>query len=397
MASSSSSGSNSSGRSALRPSPALQAALDIVAEKLVDNGKVIAYEFDRLRRPPESEWNPEEVSAAAANPDLNRYMNVVPFDQNRVVLVGNHGDYINASLLTSKEAAVPQWSYIATQGPLAQTSGHFWQMVLQQHSAVVVMLTRPFEKQIEKCWQYFPVDLHQQMEYATGQQVISVQVVAIADLDSDICMRELRVTDSLIDSKQQVFHYHYHRSEAASSNIDNCPELLLSCLHTIFVPNAMVVAVSKIWFMGWSIIFSCPQNLRHSLKGDVHICTMDCIVAFAWLSCHASSVKFTSLCACEFERLPDIVSSCECRWPDFGIPSTPLPLRRLAHLLHDSDSPHVGPPVVHCSAGIGRTGTFVAIDATLKRLRQLDGKDIKGNAQLTFFCCLMPHYGLCKC
>jgi hypothetical protein len=34
--------------------------------------------------------------------------------------------------------------------------------------------------------------------------------------------------------------------------------------------------------------------------------------------------------------------------------------------------------VVHCSAGIGRTGTFVAIDVVMKRLRHLDGKDIKG-------------------
>ena len=66
------------------------------------------------------------------------------------------------------------------------------------------------------------------------------------------------------------------------------------------------------------------------------------------------------------------------RWPDFGIPSSPLPLRRLAHLLDESDNPQAGSPVVHCSAGIGRTGTFVAIDVVLKRLRSLDGKDIKG-------------------
>ncbi|DBA94019.1 TPA: hypothetical protein ACH3X1_001671 [Trebouxia sp. C0004] len=36
------------------------------------------------------------------------------------------------------------------------------------------------------------------------------------------------------------------------------------------------------------------------------------------------------------------------------------------------------PPVVHCSAGIGRTGTFVAIDVVMKRLRHLDAKDVKG-------------------
>ena len=207
---SSSSGSSSS-RSALRPSPALQAALNIISEKLADNAKVIGYEFDRLRRSPESEYNPQELSAAAANAVLNRYTNVIPFDHNRVVLTGSHGDYINASLLSSKETSRPHWSYIATQGPLAHTSPHFWQMVLQQHSAVIVMLTQVSEKQVEKCWQYFPVDLHQELEYDTGHQVITIKVVAIRDLDSDICMRELRVTDSLTDSDQQVFHYHYHR------------------------------------------------------------------------------------------------------------------------------------------------------------------------------------------
>ena len=203
--------SSSSTRNALRPSPALQAAFDIVSEKLADNAKVIGYEFDRLRRLPESEWNPQELSAAAANPSLNRYMNVVPFDQNRVVLTGTPVEYINASLLTSKQGSIPAWSYIATQGPLARTSSHFWQMVLQQRSTVIVMLTRVSEKQVEKCWQYFPMNLDEVMEYGAGQQTITVRVVAMKDLDSDICMRELKVTDSLTESELQVFHYHYHR------------------------------------------------------------------------------------------------------------------------------------------------------------------------------------------
>ena len=67
---------------------------------------------------------------------------MVPFDQNRVVLTSGASDYINASLMTSKEGAVPEWSYIATQGPLPHTVGQFWQMVLEQRSAVIVMLTR---------------------------------------------------------------------------------------------------------------------------------------------------------------------------------------------------------------------------------------------------------------
>ena len=46
-------------------------------------------------------------------------------------------------------------------------------------------------------------------------------------------------------------------------------------------------------------------------------------------------------------------------WPDRGIPRTTLPLRRLARLLDSTDDPQAGPPVVHCSAGIGRTGVFL--------------------------------------
>ena len=210
-AASSGSGSGSS-RSALKPSPALQAALDVVSEKLADNAKVVGYEFDRLRRSPESEWNPQELSAAAANPSLNRYVNVVPFDQNRVVVTGTT-DYINASLLSSKQGSVPAWSYIATQGPLAHTSAQFWQMVLQQRSSVIIMLTRVSEKQVEKCWQYFPENLDEEMKFSvnTRQQILSVKVVAMKHLDSDICMRELKLRDSLTDSEHQVFHYHYHR------------------------------------------------------------------------------------------------------------------------------------------------------------------------------------------
>lgn len=59
----------------------------------------------------------------------------------------------------------------------------------------------------------------------------------------------------------------------------------------------------------------------------------------------------------------------------------------------------MGPPVVHCSAGIGRTGTFIAIDATLERLRHVDAKDIKGTcmaACLHIRCTLYASKQLCQ-
>lgn len=54
------------------------------------------------------------------------------------------------------------------------------------------------------------------------------------------------------------------------------------------------------------------------------------------------------------------------RWADHGVPSSPAELLRLLRILRSE--PPSGPPVVHCSAGIGRTGTLVAIDVAVKRL-----------------------------
>lgn len=47
-------------------------------------------------------------------------------------------------------------------------------------------------------------------------------------------------------------------------------------------------------------------------------------------------------------------------WPDHGVPLTAkefLSFRQAVHAAHDK-----GPLLVHCSAGVGRTGTFITID-----------------------------------
>ena len=195
----------------LRASPALQVALNKLAEKLADNGKIVAYEFDRLHRSNEAEWSALELSAAAANPGLNRYVNVVPFDENRVKLQHGSNDYINASLLSSKSSNPNQWSYIATQGPLRQTAAAFWQMVWEQKAAVIIMLTRVIEKQAEKCAQYFPLQAGEEVVYESQGSAVRVKVTAVKDLDADIRMRHLSVTHSLDEAPMVVAHYHYHR------------------------------------------------------------------------------------------------------------------------------------------------------------------------------------------
>jgi len=46
--------------------------------------------------------------------------------------------------------------YIAAQGPLPETSHDFWEMVWQQRSSLIVMLTTNVERGRVKCHKYWP-------------------------------------------------------------------------------------------------------------------------------------------------------------------------------------------------------------------------------------------------
>jgi protein tyrosine phosphatase len=115
--------------------------------------------------------------------DLDRYMNIQPWENNRVKLHVPSGkvDYINASPIIpsstkslrkaqgqsdkdtatvglSDPAGIEPDQYIAMQGPKRNTTDHVWRMVVEQleSPAVIVMLTETHEANMEKCHPYFP-------------------------------------------------------------------------------------------------------------------------------------------------------------------------------------------------------------------------------------------------
>lgn len=74
--------------------------------------QTVVYEFERLRRTDAASFHSAE---RVENEGKNRYSNVLPFDANRVCLAGPAADYINASLVESREGEHPRWKYICTQ------------------------------------------------------------------------------------------------------------------------------------------------------------------------------------------------------------------------------------------------------------------------------------------
>ncbi|KAM2275618.1 hypothetical protein ACFX1X_034625 [Malus domestica] len=54
-------------------------------------------------------------------------------------------------------------------------------------------------------------------------------------------------------------------------------------------------------------------------------------------------------------------------WPDHGVPNNTIAVREILKRLYNVPPNH-GPIVVHCSAGIGRTGTYCTIHNTVQRI-----------------------------
>lgn len=58
-------------------------------------------------------------------------------------------------------------------------------------------------------------------------------------------------------------------------------------------------------------------------------------------------------------------------WPDFGVPESPASFLNFLFKVRESGclGSDQGPVVVHCSAGIGRSGTFCLVDTCLLLVR----------------------------
>lgn len=65
-------------------------------------------------------------------------------------------------------------------------------------------------------------------------------------------------------------------------------------------------------------------------------------------------------------------------WPDHKTPVSAQALVAMAKEVSEAARPGMGPVVVHCSAGIGRTGCFIAVSVGMIQLLQEDNVDILG-------------------
>ncbi|KAM8930638.1 receptor-type tyrosine-protein phosphatase C [Pelodytes ibericus] len=256
--------------------------LETYKQKNADEGRLFLDEFQSIPRV-FSKFSIKEARKTC-NQSKNRYIDILPYDDNRVVLsevTGESGsDYINASYINGfKEPR----KYIAAQGPKDETMNDFWRMIWEQKSTIIVMVTRCEEGNRNKCAQYWPM--------AEDETEVFGDIV--------VTMKEEKGFPDYITRKLHIAHK------------------------------------------------------REKSERDV------------------THIQFTV-------------------WPDHGVPDDPNLLLKLRRRINALSNFFSGPIVVHCSAGVGRTGTYISIDAMLEGVEAEGRVDVYGYVvQLRRQRCLM--------
>ncbi|XP_054637470.1 tyrosine-protein phosphatase non-receptor type 7-like isoform X2 [Dunckerocampus dactyliophorus] len=232
----------------------------------------------------------------------DRYKTILPNPESRVILTcteeeGGPDRYINANYIRGYRGA-PR-AYIATQGPMVHTVGDFWDMVWQERSCVIVMVTRLKEAN-EKCERYWPQTSHR---VGKGRRRREEEAELKEDMVNQFGRFRLRVTDSQDKDGFTV----------TDMEIQLCQERR---------------PIRHYWFTSWP---------------DHHVpqCTAPLLRLVEEVESYSESLRAAS--------------------------SQPITATVL---------PKPGPIIVHCSAGIGRTGCFIASSIGCRQLRQTGHVDV---------------------
>lgn len=321
---------------------------------------------------------------------LDRYMNIQPWENNRVRLhvPVRKQDYINASPVTlrsvspaahsqqNKDSSVEDLAsggpdrYIAMQGPKHKTTDHVWRMIVEQLDSpgVVVMLTETHEGDMEKCYPYFPrnpndapLEIGIKNEFSDGFRA-SVRCEAIEETEAGEAI-ELR--------KLVVRLYKGSRGEAGNG---------ISTGNVVPAEDLSVDESGDVKML--SPAKTSPDDDAAPADADDDAGS---VTAEVGRTSHdqphdASNTKEAPREPTpQDEARPSSESDYEERtvwhflykkWPDFGVPAIEDidSFFALMRLSREKNANLSNPRIVHCSAGVGRSGTFIALEHLMREM-----------------------------
>ncbi|XP_044260966.1 uncharacterized protein LOC123008955 [Tribolium madens] len=268
--------------------------------------------------------NLQEKCYVSGSQSRNRYKGVLPNEHSRVHLPGPQS-YIHANYIKGPDYT--ETAYIATQGPMTHTCQDFWDMVWHTNCVRIVMLTGLIEKGRSKCELYFPLGKKDQSAAKSFYYVKTTRERDKFTFDHTNQQTEEEIFK--FEELNQVDYGSYTIKYIKEENLDEC---VIRHLEITYRDKNESRLICHYWFPNWQDHkMANPEQL---LKMALHLLNDN--------KKNEMSVKT------EKPKLK--------------------PTRRERRRSSDS-GPKVPPIVVHCSAGIGRTGCFLAILNGIQQLK----------------------------
>ncbi|KAK0721495.1 protein-tyrosine phosphatase-like protein [Apiosordaria backusii] len=302
---------------------------------------------------------------------LDRYMNIQPWHNHRIKLQVPEGklDYVNASPIVlhpfpiNGQPREPD-RYIAMQGPKQTSMDHVWRMVVEQVESpgVIVMLTETHEGHMEKCFPYFPrnkedppLEINEKDEFGDGFRA-SVRCEGLEETEAGDAI-ELRKLVITVHSSGGQIRKKSRSPARLFTNGNKEREKTPEPSSAVTEPERDADMDVKMKSPVAATTTSTTANL------DVEIQQED-----STTSSPTDETGPNETGGVVEEKI--LYHFLYKKWPDFGVPALEdldsfFTLMKLSR--EKNAGPH-NPRIVHCSAGVGRSGTFIALEHLMREL-----------------------------
>eukprot|EP00730_Choanoeca_flexa_P003971 TRINITY_DN11555_c2_g2_i2.p1 TRINITY_DN11555_c2_g2~~TRINITY_DN11555_c2_g2_i2.p1 ORF type:complete len:619 (+),score=186.15 TRINITY_DN11555_c2_g2_i2:158-2014(+) len=177
---------------------------------------------------------PDQIPEAVRNKRHNRYMDILPTPETRVMLEKLNDDeettYYNANWVRGVDGNKKH--YVALMGPLPSTLKNFWRCIWESNAASILMATGLVEKGKRKCERYWPAEVDGKTAMTFGD--ISVYSVSEAKARGYV-FTQLKVVKG--NETRRIGHFWYNtwpdHGVPRSADREMYPDSVLGLLHTV--------------------------------------------------------------------------------------------------------------------------------------------------------------------